>query len=312
MKILQTALIIASALCVFACARAPEKKIAFAYGGSIHYWGDHENKIMCEILADAANTAFKGKAKAQAVSLEDGADFGRLENFDAIYVIAEGEKFHPFAGKSGILKKLHEKKKSFAFIHYSTNPTTGEAEERTIQELIGGVYKIHYSVNPTYEAHFKFEPHPISSGIKPFALADEIYFNISFAENAGVKPIAKVIPPDKVRNNRFGPHTGNQIVRDNPGRAETVAWAVENPDGTRGFGLTAGHAVWAFKNPNFFKLLLNSAAWLAKIDIPPEGYSAPTPTFDEIANRITKEKRPDLENYLTKWRAQADAWQSLD
>ncbi|MBR6388698.1 MAG: ThuA domain-containing protein [Opitutales bacterium] len=312
MKILHAALILASALCVFACARAPEKKIAFAYGGSIHYWGDHENKIMCEILADAANTAFKGKAKAQALSLEDGADLGALEKFDVIYVIAEGEKFHPFAGKSDILKKLHEKKKSFAFIHYATNPTTGGAEEHTIQELIGGVYKTHFSVNPTYEAHFAFEPHPISSGVKPFTLADEIYFNISFAENAEVKPIAKVIPPDKVRKYKFGPHSGNQIVRDNLGRAETVAWAVETPNGARGFGFTAGHAVWAFKNPNFFKLLLNSAAWLAKIDIPPEGYSAPTPPLEEIAKKITKEKRPDLEYYLKKWRAQADSWQSLD
>ncbi|MBO7521257.1 MAG: ThuA domain-containing protein [Opitutales bacterium] len=312
MKISRTIFTLFAAALCFGCSQIPQKKIAFAYGKSIHYWGDHENKIMCEILADAANAALKGRAQADAVSLEDGADFGSLEKYDAIFVIAEGEKFHPFAGKSDLLKRLHSLKKNFAFIHYATNPATGEPEEKTVQELIGGVYKTHFSVNPTYEARFEFAPHPISNGVKPFTITDEIYFNISFAPNASIAHIAKVVPPDKVRKFKFGPHSGNQIVRDNLGRAETVVWAVENPDGTRGFGCTAGHAAWLLQNPDFFKMLLNSSAWLAGVEIPPQGCEAKTPSFGQIAKKIEKEKRPDIDNYTKKWREQTRAWESLN
>ena len=312
MKILRIIFALFAAALCFGCAQNAQKKIAFAHGKSIHYWGDHENKIMCEILAGAANSAFKGKAQADVVSLEDGADFSALEKYDVIYVVSEGEKFHPFAGKSDVLKKLHSLKKNFAFIHYSTNPTTGEPEEHTIQELIGGVYKTHFSVNPTYEARFEFAPHPISRGVKPFAITDEIYFNISFAENAKIAHIAKVVPPDKVRKFKFGAHSGNQVVRDNMGRAETVVWACENPNETRGFGCTAGHAVWLLKNPDFFKMLLNSSAWLAGIEIPSGGFGAQTPSFDEIAKKIEKETRPDIEYYTKKWLEQIGSWETLN
>ncbi|MFR6032505.1 MAG: hypothetical protein ACLUKN_04610 [Bacilli bacterium] len=35
---------------------------------------------------------------------------------------------------------------------------------------------------------------------------------------------------------RFGAHTGNQYVRDNKGKLETLLWVAENADSTRGFG----------------------------------------------------------------------------
>ncbi len=304
MKILQIFLLFASLLCT-ACAS--QKKIAFGYGKSVHYWGDHENKLMCEILTDAANKTFGDKAISEAVNL-DIASADSLKKFDVIYVISEGENHHPFKGKANLIKSLNENGTSFAFIHYATTPTKNDNED-VIKEVTGGVYETHYSVNPTYEAKFEtFAPHPISSGVKPFTITDEIYFNIRFKENAKITHIAKIIPPNKVRKFMFGPHSGNKFVRENLGRSETIAWACENENDTRGFGLTAGHAIWLFKNPNFFKLMLNSSAWLAKIEIPENGFEAPTPSVEELEKRITKDKRPDIVHYKERWQKQMASW----
>lgn len=310
MKILRTVLFFACSILCASCAS--QKKIAFGYGKSIHYWGDHENKIMCEILSDAANAAFGEKASASAVNLDENAEFESLKKYDAIYVIAEGEDHHPFKGKSGLIKSLNENGTSFAFVHYSTTPTKNDNED-AIKDAIGGVYETYFSVNPTFEAKFeKFAKHPVSNGVKPFVLTDEIYFNIRFKDGANIAHIAKATPPDKVRKFMFGPHTGNKFVRENLGREETIAWACENPNGTRGFGLTAGHAVWALKNPDFFKIMLNSSAWLAKIEVPENGFEAKTPSAEEIEKKITKEKRPDIIPYKERWQKQMSQWQSLD
>lgn len=306
MKILQ---IIFLFILVIACTSCTSpKKIAFGYGKSVHYWGDHENKIMCEILTDVANKTFNGKAIACTVNLDEISDFNSLKKFDVIYVISEGEKLHPFKNKSELIKSLNQNGTSFAFVHYATTPTKDD-NENAIKEVIGGVYETYFSVNPTFEAKFEnFAKHPISNGVKPFTIADEIYFNIRFKEDANITHIAKTIPPDKVRKFMFGPHSGNKFVRENLGRAETIAWAYKNPNGTRGFGLTAGHAIWLFKNPNFFKLMLNSSAWLAQIEIPKNGFEAETPSLEEIENKITKEKRPDIAPYKERWQKQMSTW----
>ena len=55
------------------------------------------------------------------------------------------------------------------------------------------------------------------------------------------------------------------------GRDEVLAWAVERPDGGRGFGFTGGHFHRNWGDPNFRKLVLNAILWTAGLDVPPSG-----------------------------------------
>jgi hypothetical protein len=48
-------------------------------------------------------------------------------------------------------------------------------------------------------------------------------------------------------------------------------WAVQRPDGGRGFGFTGGHfhANWA--NDDFRRVVLNALVWVTGADVPPSG-----------------------------------------
>src|SRR5205809_4811117 len=55
------------------------------------------------------------------------------------------------------------------------------------------------------------------------------------------------------------------------GREEVVAWAVERPDGGRGFGFTGAHFHKNWGNENFRKIVLNALLWTARLEVPSSG-----------------------------------------
>ena len=154
-------------LCVFLCSAVfagagQPKKIAVVSGGSIHYWGDHENELMGELVSDMLKEALGGKAEVKFVNLAAGAKIEELEGSDAVVVFGEGEASHPLKGKMQYLKKLNEKGTSFGVFHYALMFGENDSEEVSILDsLIGGHYQTHWSVNPYYDAKFKkFANHP--------------------------------------------------------------------------------------------------------------------------------------------------------
>jgi hypothetical protein len=50
-----------------------------------------------------------------------------------------------------------------------------------------------------------------------------------------------------------------------------VAWAVERPDGGRGFGFTGGHVHLNWGDADFRKLVLNALVWTAGAEVPADG-----------------------------------------
>jgi hypothetical protein len=128
---------------------------------------------------------------------------------------------------------------------------------------IGGYYETGYSINPHWTADFKtLIEHPVTQGVKPFAINDEWYYNMRFREGA-VQPILRATPPDESR--------GTPAAKEHPGREEIVAWVVERPDGGRGFGFTGGHTHPNWGNEDFRKLVLNALVWVAGEEVPEEG-----------------------------------------
>lgn len=290
------------------CATSP-KKVVFVSGNSIHLWGDHEHAIMCEELVDMVNESMGGKVRAVHLDTQKTSDFSVLDDADAVVISTEGEKNHPFAGKTDLLEKLNNRGVNIGAFHY-TLMFDSPADNAAFDSLIGGHYQKGFSYNPFYEARFKLGSHPALNGVKPFSIYDEWHFNIAFTKNAAQKitPLIQTQVPDKIRKRRSAPKAVQTEL--GKGRFETIAWVVENPNGTRGFGIMGGHVPWTLAQKDYRKLVLNSIAWLAEIDIPENGYDASVPPFDSLVAKIKKAKRGDYDYYIKDWRTLDAQWRA--
>lgn len=283
----------------FGCQTEHKKTIIFAYGNSIHYWGDHENKLMSEMLAELINK--NTQVSAFALDANSPNFEAEISKADALMIISEGETNHPLMGKMEILKKFSDSGKGVGFIHYALD-FGSDKESKILNDIIGGNFEQHWSVNPMFEADFKdFAKHPITQGLKPFKMNDEFYFNMRFAEDEkNITHLLATIPPDAVRKKSAGSHSGNKFVRENLGRQETIAWAYQKENNARGFGFTGAHSVFTLYNGNVRKLLLNASLWLAKENPPANGIESQMPPLEEFSKKIQKDKRPDYDNYIKK------------
>ncbi len=112
--------------------------------------------------------------------------------------------------------------------------------------------------------------HPVNQGLTPFELLkDGWLYNLHFAAT-GVTPLLSCAMPDSSRK--------SEDAKAHAGRAETVAWAYERPNGGRSFGFTGCdlHANWADSNQR--KLVLNGILWSSKVELPATGaHSTTTP-----------------------------------
>lgn len=181
-------------------------------------------------------------------------------------------------------------------MHYGVEVLKDQAGEQ-FQRWIGGHYDHMFSCNPIWSPAFaSFPDHPITRGVKPFEAKDEWYFNMRFVGDgagnqprqvAGTKftPILVAAPSDEVRNGPYvypkGPY---EHIQADKGRAEAMMWAVERPDGGRGFGFTGGHYHDNWANDDYRKVVLNALVWLAKCEVPVGGVESKVSESDLNAN----------------------------
>jgi hypothetical protein len=177
-------------------------------------------------------------------------------------------------------------------MHFGVEVVADQAGDE-FKRWIGGHYENMFSCNPIWEPQFTaYLDHPITRGVKPFSIKDEWYFNMRFiTQDAGNKPkiaagekftpILVAMPSDDVRNGPYvypkGPYSHIQADR---GRAECMMWAVERPDGGRGFGFTGGHFHDNWGNDDFRKVVLNAFVWLTKTDVPAGGIESKVAAAD--------------------------------
>jgi hypothetical protein len=181
-------------------------------------------------------------------------------------------------------------------------PELGGAE---FKEWIGGHYENAFSCNPIWEpAYSKFPDHPITRGVKPFQIKDEWYFHIRFrppfghgtepATDGAMKfvPILVAAPSDTTRDGPYvyppGPYPHIQAEKGSP---ETTMWAVERPDGGRGFGFTGGHFHRNWGNAEFRRTILNALVWITKAEVPEGGIVADV-TEAELAENLDPKPAP--------------------
>lgn len=229
-----------------------------------------------------------------------------FEDADAVVFYMDGGPKHEVVQDEGkrmaIVDGWAKKGVGLGFMHYGVEVVAAQAGAE-FKRWIGGHYENAYSCNPIWEPTFEsFREHPITRGVKPFTIKDEWYFNMRFVEgfNAddaterdGVKfaPILVAKPSDATRDGPYvypkGPYAHIQAAK---GRAEAMLWAVERPDGGRGFGFTGGHFHDNWGNENFRKTILNALVWVAKGEVPANGIASSVLPADLDANLDPKKK----------------------
>lgn len=244
------------------------KKVVLVAGTKSHGPGDHEfyagTAILCNLLKQNG---------VWPVMVRDGwpKDEKVFEGADAIVFYADGRGGHPAVQKERLklLQGSMDKGTGWVNLHYAVDydPKHGD----TVVNWMGGYYDAKISTNPHWDAKIRELPkHPISSGVKPFTINDEWYFNMRWVGGGndvtaakGVTPILQAVPPDERR--------GTEDAKMHKGRLETMAWAYERKDGGRGFGFTGGHFHRNWGDENFRRVVTNAVLWAAKADVPETG-----------------------------------------
>jgi hypothetical protein len=266
---------------------AAERKLVMIAGPVSHPPLMHEFRagsiLLEKRLKDVPNLTTVLVTNGWPTKLVDGQpvdDNSVFEDADAIFIYSDGGGKHLALqnGRLDVLRGLIQQGVSLGLAHYAVEvpPDKGGAEWK---EWIGGHYEHEFSCNPIWPAEFTDLPmHPITRGVKPFSTKDEWYFNIRFRDDRlSVNDILVAKPSVAVRDGPYvypkGPYPHIQAGK---GRRETMMWAVERPDGGRGFGFTGGHFHLNWQNDDQRRLMLNALVWLAKLPVPSGGIdSAP-------------------------------------
>ncbi len=293
-------------------ASGADKKIILVAGKPSHGPGDHEFRAGCFLL----QKSLSGVRGINAVVYSNGwpskveggnsiDDNSAFEGAAAVLIYADGGGGHPLlqGDHMKVMSELMKKGVGLGCAHYGVEiPATNGGPQ--LLEWIGGHYEHLYSVNPMWIPDFKsFPNHPVTRGVKPFALLDEWYFNMRWrADMKGVTQILVDTPSDKVRNGPYvypaGPY---KHIQEAKGRPEAMMWVCERPDGGRGFGFTGGHKHVNWANDNERKVVLNALLWIAQAEVPPDGVRSSVAPEELAQNLDPKGVPADAPNLTGTW-----------
>jgi type 1 glutamine amidotransferase len=209
----------------------------------------------------------------------------------AIVWYTDGAKNHPLLKpeRAAELQRRLDGGVGFVAFHYAVN-TPKELVARGMSwwggtfdpDMSGGTGAIKWT--PKFTA---LPRHPVTRGVKPFAINDEWYFDMHFVPGAkGITPVIQAAPPEDLR-------ARSPDARKYPGRPETLAWTYDRPDGGRSFAITTPHSHADWSDENFRKLVVNAILWTAKLEVPKDGAKVTLDPADLQKNLDDKRPRPD-------------------
>lgn len=271
---------------------AETKTILLIAGRPSHGPGDHEFNAGCMLLKKCLDGVPGIESEVHRMGWpEDESVFAKA---DAVLIYADGGGRHPaiLPERVALLDGLVKKGVGIACAHYGVEVPKGDPGE-AMHRWIGGHYEHLYSVNPMWTPRFtEFPNHPVTRGVRPFKALDEWYFNMRWpTDDSRVTPILVSTPSDDVREGPYvhpkGPYPHIQAAK---GRAETMMWVYERPNGGRGFGFTGGHKHVNWGNDNYRKVVLNGLLWLAQAEVPLEGVASHV-TIDDLKQNLDPKPR---------------------
>lgn len=271
------------------------KKVVYVAGRPSHPARMHEHNAGALLAKKLLHTHHADKVLVATYLNGWPADPSAFQNADALVVQSDGGPNHPGYWHLRQIDYLRDRGVGIGMLHYAVEMTPGETND-TLIAATGGAFEIDYSVNPHWDGAFeKLPAHLVASGVKPFTIRDEWYFNMRFKRDmAGVSPILSSVPPQETMSRPDGHHSGNAEVRKmvEAKQPQHVCWVVERPDGGRGFGFTGLHFHDNWGHDDFRKTVLNAICWIAKAEIPADGIATPTPTKEELDANLDPKPAP--------------------
>lgn len=248
------------------------KKIVMVAGRPSHGPGDHEFNAGIKLLKKCLR---ENMPNVIAVSYHSGMpkDPTAYDNADSIILYMDGGGRHPILKELDQYTKLMNKGVGLMCMHYAVEVPKGDAGDN-FRKWIGGYYETHWSINPHWVAKAELNTkHPVTSGVKPFALKDEWYYNMRFRKDMeNIKPILNGTPDDEARSGSTSwPRGPKKHIVEASGRSEVLMWSIQRKDGGRGIGFTGGHVHNNWGNDDYRKLVLNGIIWTAGLDVPKKG-----------------------------------------
>lgn len=286
-------------------AIAETKKLVLVAGKPSHPPRMHEFNAGVQLL----KKCLQGTPDLDVEIILNGwpTDESVFDGADAVVFYMDGGGRHEVVQEAGrrlkLMDALTKRGVGIGCMHYGVEVVADQAGAE-FKRWIGGYYEHMFSCNPIWEPKFtQFADHPITRGVKLFEIKDEWYFNMRFigdltgnesqvVDGAKFTPILVAAPSDAVRSGPYvypkGPYPHIQASK---GRAEAMMWAVERPDGGRGFGFTGGHFHDNWGNEQFRKVVLNALVWVAKAEVPADGVESQVTQKDLDANLDPKPGR---------------------
>lgn len=273
------------------------KKLVMIAGGPSHGPGAHEYRAGSLLLAGCLADVPDLEVEVIGGGWVDDAAI--LMSADAVVMYTDGGARHPLliGDRLETMGRLVARGVGFGLMHWALELPVGRGAPE-VDAWLGGHYEDLVSCNPMWDARFEQLPaHPITHGVSPFQTHDEWYFNIRSGSDAltnvaatrggsRVTPILVAAPTDATRQGPYvWPHGPYPEILAASGRPETLLWAIERPDGGRGFGLTGGHfhANWGI-DP-FRTTALNALVWLTGAEVPASGIVS-TVSADDLARDL--------------------------
>ncbi|WDE99317.1 ThuA domain-containing protein [Lentisphaera profundi] len=251
--------------------------ILFIAGDTKHRHGFHEYKAGSMLLADALNKSnLNIEAKVHWYGWPE--DESIFDGVDACIIYADNGG--DFDEKYAFLDKKVKAGMGIMFMHYGVHPTK-EVGEKYYNNWIGGYFDDASSVNPSWIADLAPKKgHPVAKGIeKPVRVYDELYWNLNFDDQCkDCYPLATAIPTAENMVRYGSSKFWNKEASDKLGTPQALIWCREPQEGARGAGFVGGHYHKNWAIDNYRKLVLNTIAWVAKVDIPVSGIPSPTVT----------------------------------
>lgn len=256
-----------------------KKIVIIADSGTHGGKGNHEFKAGGVYLARVLNSTYPN---CYAVVHRHTAWPKDLSHADCVIVLLN------HGGKAASDKNIEAamaRGAGFMAIHYGVEVNKGEQGNNYLKWM-GGYFEVNWSVNPFWTAKIdKIPEHETTRGVKPFEIRDEWYYHMRFVEGMkGVTPVLSAVPDLKTVSEKTSARGGNEAVYAavKAGTPQHLAWAFVRPDGGRGFGFTGYHNYSNLTNDSFRTLLLNAAAWTAKLEVPTGGIQTKTPTKEDL------------------------------
>lgn len=261
-------------------ADPPNRRILILVGPTNHPPGTHEVAAGGRLMEYALEKAENVNGLTADVITEWPADAKTLADVKCVAFI--GDLFPPAVMKDGgramtDLTAMTAKGCGIVCVHYATGLEAKHVTadgDHPLLHWTGGYFATrcnhHKSVAKVFQAA-TIEPakveHPVLRGWNKFTVHDEPYTNNWFGKDGPAKNVTVLatsqLPPEKPT-------------------AETVAWAIDRPDGGRGVGVVMPHFYRNWTQDDLRTLILNGIVWAAGAEVPKDGVKVKLPNLGEF------------------------------